>query len=143
MSSRDYRRVKYDIIAKRILLDCQLAHGLVDKPPVPFEHIAVEHIGVTYQGIDTTERFRKRVIAVGLPEDRCILFDKSCAESPMYGFTFCHELAHFVLHTGRTGTAHVNQRRIVTLADGERATKTEREADALAAALLMPEYLLR
>jgi len=143
LSRELFLRLKYENEAMRLLHECGELHGPITSPPVPFEHIATSHLGLTYEVIDTKMLLGMELFGAVLPEERLVIIDKRCVGSPMYGFTFCHELGHYYLHG--TGAAGLHGRRITckSVAFREKVSRAERQANRFAAALLMPEYLLR
>lgn len=58
-------------------------------------------------------------------------------------FTIAHELGHYVLHSSSTNKLFVDTQVLFRTEDGSKGDRQkEREANAFAAALLMPEHIL-
>jgi len=136
-------------------------------PPVPIEAIAEEHFGmIVIEAEDPADIPGAPQVAEGVRFSGMLMADRgeiwvSAADArewpPRKRFTIAHELGHFVLHRhsvdpaiyqaadiSATGAAAADS--IRSEADPEAATllpRLEAEANAFAAALLMPARLLR
>ena len=137
------------------------------EPPVPVEVIAEEHFGlIVIEAEDPAEIPGAPTVAEGVRFSGMLMADRgeiwvSAADArewpPRKRFTIAHELGHFVLHrhsvdpalyqaadVSATGAAPADS--IRSQADPEAATilpRLEAEANAFAAALLMPARLMR
>jgi len=83
----------------------------------------------------TREPFASEAALEPLGDGRAIVLD-GAGDSGRRRFTIAHEIGHFVLHPERCRPERGG-------AVNEAGRMQEREADAFAAELLMPEYLVR
>ena len=134
--------------AKRKTEPTEQAYELLDqlglkRPPVPVEKIA-KNLGavVRYSPLDD-EISGMIYIKKGTP----IIGVNSLHHPNRQRFTIAHELGHLVLHRDKIeGTVHVDKVFAVLMRDVDAAAgmdAIEIEANCFAAALLMPEVLLR
>ena len=103
-----------------------------------------EHIRVRHNKYHDEPDFCGELLFKG--DARAILINTAFGPRTRHTFTFAHELGHYFLKHGPTYTQDEASGILCTVADlrdrkGMRAT--EREANAFAAALLMPESLFR
>lgn len=133
--------------AARLLQRYGADFGPVLAPPVPFE-LLCDFLDLTLEPRPLARTLPGVLGAISFSQRR-ILIDEGCVASTRYGFTVCHEIGHWELHRGlatmpRLALAAEFGGGPVDLVcrDGER-TVIEREADRFAAALLMPESLVR
>lgn len=138
------------------LLDAAGLHDLVE-PPVDALHLAEEH-----DGLDVQEHADLLALpgAPALAEGRSLSGLLFPAERRIYvnavearrspgrrNFTIAHELGHWHLHRGEGDDAHTRFCRADDVGGESRAlrdaVRIEREANRFAAALLMPEALVR
>lgn len=126
---------KIDIMTKQLLTKHHLAAA-----PVPVAAIAEgEGASIVYQ------RFNKEVSGLLLRtgNDAIIAVEKSQAATRKR-FTIAHELGHLLLHQGRELRVDTKFRVNLRSPDSSTAEDVEEiEANAFAAALLMPESFLR
>jgi hypothetical protein len=129
-----------------------------DRPPIPVEEIADTHFGLhVCNKAPADMRAAPGCPPIGSDETISGLLLPSRAEiwvnadeatqwPPRRRFTIAHELGHWVLH--RTGQQALFCRKAVVDPDDKPATTrppipvTEQEANAFAAALLMPAHLI-
>jgi Zn-dependent peptidase ImmA (M78 family) len=117
-------------------------HGLLDRVPVPVQELAVaQGVIVRFQPFDADD-----VSGLLLREDQgqAIIGVNSANASVRQTFTIAHELGHYVLHKGRTLILDRHVR--VNFRDAMSSTASDEEemqANAFAAALLMPQVSLR
>lgn len=121
--------------------------------PVPVEHIADSHFGLLVRDADDVglapgapELGRGEALSGLLLADRgevWVSAGEARAWPPRRRFTIGHELGHWCLH--RRGREHVYCRDSVVDSEGEppELPLPERQANAFAAALLMPPRLMR
>ena len=154
-------------LAAAATLDSLPEHLWVGAPPVPIELIVEEHFGlIVIEAEDPAEIPGAPKVAEGVRFSGMLMADRgeiwvSAADArewpPRKRFTIAHELGHFVLHrhnvdpalyqaadVSATGAAPADS--IRSEADPEAATilpRLEAEANAFAAALLMPARLVR
>ena len=126
-------------------------------PPVPVERIAESLLGLLIEEIDDARNVpnapadRGRLSGIIEPATQTIWLDRQeCARSPgRRRFTIAHECGHWVLHIAGPGDAICCRPRDISgpaeAEDPERVcriNRREREADAFAQELLMPEVLV-
>ncbi|MGH7518855.1 MAG: ImmA/IrrE family metallo-endopeptidase [Gemmatimonadales bacterium] len=124
----------------------QLLHRLgVEKAPVPVEHLALR-LGLQ---VERTE-LGDDVSGVLVVEDRRGVIGISVTEAPVrQRFSVAHEIGHFILHRAQLSVFIDKQffkPYYAAFRDARSSAgteKREREANAFAAALLMPAHLVR
>lgn len=133
--------------AAALLHRCAPSLGPIVAPPVPYELIA-DCLGLSIQPAPLAAAVPGVLGAIAFSR-RLILIDVGCVGRPPYAFTVCHELGHWELHRQLGLAPPLPLPESVTggavdivCRSGERGA-IEREADRFAAALLMPEDLVR
>jgi len=110
----------------------QAAH-LLDSAGISHEPVSLRDV-VSALNLElvkrTREPFTSEAALEPLGDGRAIVLNGS-ADAGRRRFTIAHEIGHFVLHAENGGAIH------------EAGRGEEREADAFAAELLMPEHLVR
>ena len=117
---------------------CLLSAGVVDLP-IPVDRVAT-HLGIEIENADLGADCSGVLIRRG---DRAVIGVNSGDFRTRQRFTVAHEIGHFVLHEQQT---YVDAEYAVNFRDLESGsgTKTEEiEANRFAAALLMPELLVK
>ena len=148
MSVRDPATVASDVLAAA----AGSAFGDLTGPPVDVDAIAEELCGLLVAGAKLTAHADAPALPEGvalsgllLAGQRRLLFDAhEAARSPgRRRFTIAHELGHWYLHHagGGTETRYCRSDEVGVTVTSTRAR--EREANRFAAALLMPEPLVR
>ena len=117
-----------------------LQDARVEGPPVPVERIAHMHGAlIRYEPFDgdlSGLLFRE--------QDQIVIGVNALHSKTRQRFTIAHELGHLILHS--TKRIHVDRNFRVYARDGRSTTATDSDeitANAFAAALLMPESMLR
>jgi Zn-dependent peptidase ImmA (M78 family) len=112
----------------------------IDEPPIPVERI-VRHLGLK---LEATE-FGDDVSGILVVEaGRGIIGVNSSHSRVRQRFSIAHELGHFVLHSANA-RLFIDKKYFAAFRDSRSSTgenKREREANAFAAALLMPTDLV-
>lgn len=129
-----YRRIENAV--QQILLDFGLA-----KLPIPVEEVA-EKLGVKIKQYDLGEdvsgvlAINKGIGTIGVRQNDPLVRQR---------FSIAHELGHYVLHRGRSDL-FIDKEYKILFRNSKSSTgevQQEREANAFAAALLMPEMILK
>lgn len=116
-----------------------LAKAGVDAVPVPVERVA-EYLGIKVDMSDLGDDCSGVLVRDG---DRAVIGVNWAHHANRQRFTIAHEIGHFVLHEGET---YVDKGFSVNFRDLESGSGKKREevqANAFAAALLMPAELVR
>lgn len=111
-----------------------LAQAGVDTVPVPVEQVA-EYLGIKIELADLGEDCSGVLVRNGR---RAVIGINWAHHSNRRRFSIAHEIAHFVLHAGDTYIDKGYRVRFRDLESGSGTKKEEMEANAFAAALLMP-----
>lgn len=136
------------LAAARLLADYEERYGTPEAPPIPVEEIARAHLLLWVQEADDLRlllgapRDGGRISGLLMPEQRTIWIDRAEAQRShaRRRFTIAHEIGHWLLHVGPSGE---HPQMHCRPGDLRRGDHREGEANAFAAALLMPETLLR
>ncbi len=118
---------------------CRRELGVNEIPlPVPVD-LWVEHpVGLTLDITDLST-FGDEVLGVAYVAEREVAVSQTLLSNPgRFRFTIAHEIGHLTLHTGIEQLFRETPDTVL----GARTKTIEREADAFAAALLMPRHLL-
>lgn len=142
--------------AQRVLREHEEIYGDGDAPPVPVEDIAESHLGLLIvecddvRALEGAPRDRGRLSGMLDPDRERIWLDRTeCRRSRgRRRFTVAHECGHWVLHVigAQGGVLIVPDEAADTPMSPARKkliARQEREANAFASELLMPELLVR
>jgi Zn-dependent peptidase ImmA (M78 family) len=114
----------------------------IDKAPVPVAKIA-EELGIEIQ----SQPGSPDISGLLFREDGRVVIGLNADDSPLrQRFTIAHELGHYELHDGSSEELHIDRGLRTTLLRAptlQQRGGIEREANWFAAALLMPEQLVR
>lgn len=111
----------------------------VDAPPVPIEKIA-SHLGIRIERSDLGEGCSGVLVREG---DRAVIGVNWDHHPNRQRFTIAHEIAHFELHEGATYVDRGYRLNFRDLESGSGTKREEIQANAFAAALLMPTHWVR
>lgn len=111
-----------------------LAEAGVDTAPVPVQQVA-EHLGINIEFVDLGEDCSAVLVRNG--NSTAIGVNKNHYPNRQR-FSIAHEIAHFVLHKGNTYVDKGYRVNFRDLESGSGTKMEEMEANAFAAALLMP-----
>jgi len=124
--------------AKELLRQCDITSA-----PVPVDLIA-KYLGVEVRFAPLDDELSGMVF---IKDGRPIIGVNALHHPNRQRFTIAHELGHFVLHRELiTNSVHVDKQFRVLMRDGSAGTGTQKievEANQFAAALLMPDALVR
>ena len=111
----------------------------IDKPPVPVELVA-DHLGVQVDEFDLGCDCSGVLIR---QEDRAVIGVNRFDHPNRRRFTIAHEIGHYVLHERETYVDTGYRVNFRDLDSGSGTKSEEIEANRFAAALLMPESMVR
>lgn len=118
-------------------------HGLGNEPPIPVVGLAND-LGLKVFRAPATD---SDVSGMLVPEDGTYVIYVNAADAPVRRrFTIAHEIGHWELHRDQVGEGLVDRREHLELPTFQRAgagTAQERAANAFAAELLMPAWLVK
>lgn len=157
---REYKPRAIESIAQRELLqfDSELVNG--EPKVVPIEEMIELHYGIILQYRNLSKKGHKHGITVFedsiipiyddankryepiVVKDGTILIDKRLLASNKNNrlrFTLAHELAHYILHS----EYYLEMQELASKISTESDFRTEKEADELGAAILMPQGRLK
>lgn len=144
------------VMASELLADYERMVGANNEAPIEVVDIATSLLGLEFAFADLQTEFEDRIHGVLYTRRRLIHIDTELdpdrcpAMTPRFNFTLGHEIGHWVLHRhlfiDDDGHPLVfdddNAPDIICRSTGRRPL-VERQADAFAGCLLMPEPLLR
>jgi Zn-dependent peptidase ImmA (M78 family) len=116
-----------------------LANAGVKSAPIRLDRVA-KHLGVRIQNADLGEDCSGVLVRNG---NRAVIGVNEDHHSNRQRFSIAHEIAHFVLHSGDTYIDKGYRVQFRDLESGSGTKREEMEANAFAAALLMPAAWLR
>ena len=116
-----------------------LANAGVNSAPVDLNRVA-EHLCIKIQYVDLGEDCSGVLVRNG---DRAVIGVNEDHHSNRQRFSIAHEIAQFVLHSGDTYIDKGYRVQFRDLESGSGTKREEMEANALAAALLMPAAWVR
>ncbi len=138
--------------AQALLREFEGRYGADGMPPVPVERIAKSYLSLFIEHHDDLRAVpgapsdQGRLSGIIIPSTRTIWIDRSEAEpnSRRRRFTIAHEIGHWRMHCPQ-GAAEVlvDRRDDITERDVPELPQREREANAFARELLLPELLFR
>jgi hypothetical protein len=134
--------------AARLLADYEGTYGTPAAPPIPVEEIARAQLVLWVTEADDLRllpgapRNEGRLSGLLILSEKTIYLDRAEAHrsDARRRFTIAHEVGHWLLHSG---AAHERPEMYCRPRDLRRGDHRVGEANAFAAALLMPEALLR
>ncbi len=116
-----------------------LARAVVHIPPVPVKRVA-EHIGIKIELADLGEDCSAVLVRNG---PRAVIGINKTEPITRRRFSIAHEIGHFLLHKGETYIDKGYRVNFRDLESGSGTKKEEMDANAFAAALLMPAPWVR
>lgn len=135
---RDFKRLRGNqLIAETVRQQYLEQISPKPMPPVPIEAIADRLLGLSVN-VDDLSSVGEVNGGVMYPPTREIIVDKGVRTEGRFRFIVAHECAHWLIHTPHAPSAVQDA---CIFGSGKR-TRQEREADALAAELLVPTDLI-